>query len=119
MLERFISDGTRRLGEDNHVSLVRFHMELLQPDDDDKPFNVSNPNNRSHLASLMLNDDGSMQLLTTGMAAGAREFSRDEVPAVWDVLFKDGMSFDDLYQSFEFGLNSYEHRNLNLCQRDW
>ena len=94
-------------------------MELLQLDDDDKPFNVNNPNNRPHLASLMLNDDRLMQLLTMGMATGAREFSRDEVPAVWDVLFKDGLSFDDLYQSFEFGLNSYEHRNLNRCQREW
>jgi hypothetical protein len=42
-----------------------------------------------------------------GIAAGAGEFSRDEVLAGWDVLFKDGLSFDDLYQLFEFGLNSH------------
>ena len=81
--------------------------------DDDIPFNENNPNNQPNLAAFLLNDDGSMQLLTMGMAAGVREFSRDEVPAVWDVLFKDGLSFDDLYQLFEFGLNSHEHRNLN------
>ena len=85
---------------------------MLKPVDD-IPFNENNPNNRPNLASFLLNDDGSMQLLTMGMAAGAREFSRDEVPAVWDLLFKDSLSFDDLYQLFEFGLNRHEHRNLN------
>ena len=113
MLEGFISDATRRLGENNHVSLVRFHMELLQLDDDDKPFNLNYPNNRSHLASFTLNDDRSTQLLTMGMAAGVREAPSEEVSTVQDVLFKDGLSFDDLYQLFEFGLNSYEHWNLN------
>ena len=104
---------TRRVSDDEHVSRIQFRMELLKPDDDDEPFNENNPNIRPNLASFLLNDDGSMQLLTMGMAAGAREFSRDEVPAVWDILFKDGLSFDDLYQLFEFGLNRHEHRNLN------
>jgi len=80
-------------------------MELISPEDSDEPFDINDTDNQPRLVALQVNDDETMQILTFGMAVGVREFERAEVSQVWSVLFQENLSFDDLYELLEFGIN--------------
>lgn len=94
----------RQIGEGDDALQFRLRMELISPEDRDEPFDLHDPNNQPKLLALQVNEDGTVQILTFGMAACYREFDRTEVPQVWSVLFQESLTFDDLYELFEFGI---------------
>jgi hypothetical protein len=94
---------TRRVDEGDDTEQVMFRMELIKPANCDAPFHVHDPKNQPRLVAFQCNKDGSKQILTFGMAFGVREIDRKAVHKVWPMLFKEELTFDDLYQLFEFG----------------
>ena len=94
----------RQIGEGEDALKIRLRMELISPEDSDEPFDINDTDNQPRLLDLQVNEDGTVQILTFGMAACYREFDRAEVPQVWSVLFQENLSFDDLYELFEFGI---------------
>ena len=105
-LDEFWNDVylNRQIGEGDDALQIRLRMELVSPEDNDEPFDINDPGNQPRLVALQVNDDDTMQFLTFGMAMGVREFERAEVHQVWSVLFQENLSFDDLYELFEFGI---------------
>ena len=95
----------RQIGEGDDALQIRLRMELISPEDSDEPFDINDTDNQPRLVALQVNDDETMQILTFGMAVGVREFERAEVSQVWSILFKENLTFDDLYELLEFGIN--------------
>ena len=94
---------TRRVDERDDTEQVMFRMELTKPADSDAPFDVRDSKNQPRLVAFQCNKDGSKQILTFGMAFGVREINRKAVHKVWPILFKEELTFDDLYRLFELG----------------
>ena len=95
----------RQIGEGEDALQIRLRMELISPEDSDEPFSLHDPNNQPKLLALQVNEDETVQILTFGMAVCYREFDRAEVSQVWSILFKENLTFDALYELFEFGIN--------------
>jgi len=95
----------RQIGEGEDALQIRLRMELISSEDSDEPFSLHDPNNQPKLLALQVNEDETVQILTFGMAVCYREFDRAEVSQVWSILFKENLTFDALYELFEFGIN--------------
>ena len=91
---------TRVIEEEGFSERILFRMELVCPED--SHFDINNLKSQTRLTSLLCADDGSMQILTFGMAVGVREFDRQDVPLIWSTLFHETLAFYDLFQIFEF-----------------
>jgi hypothetical protein len=94
----------RQIGEGEDALQIRLRMELISSEDSDEPFSLHDPNNQPKLLALQVNEDETVQILTFGMAVCYREFDRAEVSQVWSILFKENLTFDALYELFEFGI---------------
>jgi hypothetical protein len=94
---------TRWVDEGDDTEQVMFRLELTRPANSGAPFDVHDPKNQPRLVAFQCNEDGSKQIVTFGMAFGVREIDRKAVPKVWPILFKEELTFDDLYRLFEFG----------------
>ena len=53
-----------------------------------------------------LNAGGTQNISTNGMSVGVREFSVRNQPKIWQLLFEERLTKDDLFNFFEFGVTN-------------
>ena len=94
MLERLVS-GT------SGNTRFTFIMELVTPDKEN--FEIDNPLNCPRLVAFLVNTENSdsLHIWTYGQSYGVREFPPMSGKKVWNKVFSDKLSFDDLYDIFE------------------